>query len=171
MVGNAHLVSKVFFPRLVLPLSTLFSTLVDFGVGLGLLMVLLPFYRIAPGIGILLLPVCLLLIVLLAAGIGLFSAALMVSYRDVQYVMPVLVGFLIYASPVGYSSANIPAHMQSAYFLNPLAGLIEACRWTLLNRGFVHWGAFMYGAVFAMCVFLGGAVSFKRMERKFADVI
>lgn len=171
LVGNAGLISKVYFPRLVLPLSTVLSTLIDFGVALGMMAVLMAIYGIAPGVGLLLLPVLLFLILLIAVGIGLWTSALMVSYRDVAYVLPILIQMLLYASPIGYSLSTVPAKYLSLYFLNPLAGLIEAFRWSILGRGEVHWGAVAYAAVFAVVSFIFGAFMFKKMERKFADVI
>ncbi len=176
LVGNAQLVSKVFFPRLVLPLSTVLSTLVDFGVSLCVLFVLMLLYRIAPGPQILLLPLWLTLILLLSLGFGLITAALMVSYRDVQYVLPVVLNLLTFGSPIAYTAAfaasKLPAGLQQFYFfLNPLAGLLEAFRWSVLGDGEVQWGYVAYSAIFAVAIFIGGAFSFKKMERKFADVI
>ncbi|HLK58705.1 MAG TPA: ABC transporter permease [Chthonomonadaceae bacterium] len=171
LVGNAHLVTKVYFPRLVLPLSTVFSTLIDFSVGLGMLVVLLLVYRIPPGIGILLLPVWLVLLVLVALGVGLCAGALTVRYRDVQYILPVATQFLMYASPVAYTVSKVPEALRSLYYLNPLAGLLEAFRWSLLGEGSVHWGYVGYATLFAIVVFLVGVYAFKRMERQFADVI
>jgi lipopolysaccharide transport system permease protein len=171
LVQNAGLISKVFFPRLVLPLSTVFSTLIDFGVALAMMTVLMVMHRIAPTPGLLLLPLWLLLIIMLAVGIGLFTSALMVSYRDVQYILPVVTQFLLYASPVAYAVSAVPERFQSVYFLNPLSGLLEAFRWSLLGRGQLQWGYLVYSIVFTCLVFVVGAFSFKKMERKFADVI
>lgn len=171
LIQNSQLISKVFFPRLVLPLSTIFSSLIDFGVGLSLMLVMLPYYHIHPGLSLLLLPVWLLLLLILAAGFGLYAAALTVTYRDVQYVVPVLLQFLLYASPIAYSVAKMPHQLQAFYFWNPLYGLIEAFRWSLLGRGDVNWGAVAYAAAVSVVVFLWGAMMFKQMERKFADVI
>lgn len=182
LVQNAHLVSKVYFPRLILPLSTLLSTLVDFGVALGMMAVLMVFYGVAPGWGLLLLPLWLLLTLMLAVGVGFYTSALMVSYRDVQYVIPVLTQLLFYASPVVYSigsalarlADNAPAVTRwgTLFFtVNPLSGLLEGFRWSLLGQGQMPWGAVAYSAIFSLMVFVGGAFAFKKMERKFADVI
>jgi lipopolysaccharide transport system permease protein len=182
LVQNAHLVSKVYFPRLILPLSTLLSTLVDFGVALGMMAVLMAVYGVALGWGLLLLPVWLLLTLLLSVGIGFFLSALMVSYRDVQYVVPVLTQLLFYASPVVYSIGSALGRLSDNtglvsnfgmwfFTLNPLSGLLEAFRWSLLGRGQMPWGAVGYSAAFSLLVFVGGAFAFKKMERKFADVI
>lgn len=171
LLNNSQLISKVFFPRLVLPLSTIFSTLIDFGVALGMMIVLMLAYGIAPGVGLLLLPLWLLLIILLATGIGLFTSALSVSYRDVQYIIPVATQFLFYATPVAYAVSAVPGRFHTAYFLNPMAGLLEAFRWSLLGRGQMEWTSLLYAAVVSVLVFLAGAAMFKKMERKFADVI
>ena len=176
LVGNSQLVSKVFFPRLVLPLSTVLSTLVDFGVSLVMLFVLMAIYRIVPGVQILLVPLWLALMLLMSLGCGLVAAAVMVSYRDVQYVLPVVVNLLTFASPIAYATSfvasKLPAGSEPLYFLlNPLASLLEAFRWSLLGSGEVNWGYVVYSAVFALALFAIGAFAFKKMERKFADVI
>jgi lipopolysaccharide transport system permease protein len=171
VVGNAQLVSKVFFPRLILPLSTVLSTLIDFAVGFAVMAVLMLVYGIVPGPGILLMPVLLLLLLLLAVGLGLYTSALMVEYRDLQYAIPVLLQFLLYASPVAYSVAAVPGNLRPFYMLNPIAGLLEAFRWSLLNRGELNWGYLAYSAAVVFATFIFGTFAFKRMERRFADVI
>lgn len=182
LVQNSQLISKVYFPRLVLPLSTVFSTLIDFVVALSMMLVLMVIYGVPPTSAILLLPVWLVLVLILALGIGLYTSALMVSYRDVQYVMPVLTQFLLYASPVAYSltvalskiNGRFPEYfslLQTFYLLNPLSGLLEAFRWSLLGTSEPPWGAVAYSTVASMVVFFSGAFTFKSMERKFADVI
>lgn len=175
LVGNTQLVSKVYFPRLILPLSTIFSTLIDFGVALCMMAVLMVLYHVTPHLGLLLLPLWLLLALLLAVGIGLVSAALTVSYRDVGFILPVLTNFLQYASPVAYGLVVVRERLHGAalhaYFLNPMATLLEAFRWSLFGRGHVSWGYVLYAAVFALICFVGGAFLFKKMERRFADVI
>ena len=171
LTSNANLVSKVYFPRLVLPLSVVFSTLIDFAVALGLMVVLMIIYHVVPTAALLLLPVWLALIVLLAVGVGLYAAALTVSYRDVSFILPVLTQFLLYASPVAYAVSAVPAHLRLVYFINPLSGLLEAFRWSLLGTGQLDGRIVSYSVVVTVLVFLGGALSFKKMERKFADVI
>ena len=176
LVGNSQLVSKVFFPRLVLPLSTVLSTLVDFGVSLVMLFVLMLIYRIAPGVQILLAPLWLALILMMSLGCGLIAASVMVSYRDVQYVLPVVVNLLTFASPLAYGTdyvaSKLPAGSESWYFiLNPLASLLEAFRWSIVGTGDVRWGYVIYAAIFALGLFIVGAFAFKKMEKKFADVI
>lgn len=173
LIGNAQLISKVYFPRVILPFSTVPSALIDFAVALALLAVLMPAWGVAPGLGLLLLPLWLFLILLLAVGSGLITSALTVSYRDVQYILPVLTQFLLYASPVAYSVNQVPQSYRAAYFLNPLSALLEAFRRSLLGPagGELHWGYLAYSAALCIAVFVIGLYSFKRMERRFADVI
>lgn len=171
LLQNAQLVSKVYFPRLVLPLSTVFSSLIDFGVALIMLAVMMLVMGLHPGIGVLLLPVWLALILLLSVGLGLFASALTVTYRDVQYVLPVLTQFLMYASPVAYALSAVPLHLRWLYHLNPLSTLLEGFRWSLLGVGHLETGAITYSALVSVGIFIWGAFAFKKMERNFADVI
>jgi lipopolysaccharide transport system permease protein len=171
IVANAQLVSKVYFPRLILPLSTVFGTLIDFVIGLALLAVMMIVWRVAPGWSILLLPLWLLLIVMLAIGVGLLSSALMVRYRDLQYVIPVFIQLLLYISPIGYPVSAAPAHLRIWFYLNPLTGLIEAFRWSALNHGTIESRALICSGGISVLSVLIGAMTFKRLEREFADVI
>jgi lipopolysaccharide transport system permease protein len=138
---------------------------------MSLMAVLMIHYRIVPGWGLLLLPVWVLLLVMLAVGIGLYTSALMVSYRDLQYAIPVLLQFLLYASPVAYAVSVVPERLRPFYWLNPISALLEAFRWSLLGTGQMSWGWTAYASASVVAVFIFGALAFKRMERKFADVI
>jgi len=175
MVTNAHLVSKIYFPRLILPLSSAFQPVVNFGVGLALMLVLLLIYQIAPGWQLALLPVATGLLLMFALGIGFWCSSIMVSYRDLRFVIPVAVQFLLYASPVGYSLAaineKVPVKYQTAYMLNPLASLTEFFRWTILGEGTLNVGWLSYSIAASIIVFIAGAFAFRRAERGFADVI
>jgi lipopolysaccharide transport system permease protein len=171
LVGNAHLVSKVFFPRLILPLSTVYATLVDFLVALTMMGVLMAIYGIAPGPGLLLLPLCAAMILALSLGVGLLAAGLMVSYRDVQYILPVALQFLLYATPIGYPVSAVPEAWRPLYLLNPLSVLVEAFRSSLIGTGEVAWGPFLAASLFACALLTAGAFAFRRMERRFADII
>jgi len=177
LIGNAQLISKVYFPRVILPFSTVPSTLIDFSVAMAMLAVLMPLYGIVPGIGILLLPVWLFLILLLAVGVGLIASALSVSYRDVQYILPVITQLLLYASPVAYSAQSVIDKVSHKllvmYYLNPLTGLLEAFRWSLLGSagGSLQWKSLAYSTAVCVVTFILGMFAFKMMERKFADVI
>lgn len=171
MVGNAHLVSKVYFPRVVLPLATLSSTLLDFAVTLAFVFLLMPFHWYFPGKNLLLLPVCILLMSALSLGIGLAATALAVTYRDVQFIVPVMTQLLLYLSPVAYYVAKVPQRYRSIYMLNPLASILETFRWSLLSVGEVPWGWLAYSAVVSFLVLFLGAYAFSWMERNFADVV
>jgi lipopolysaccharide transport system permease protein len=175
MIGNAGLVSKVYFPRLILPLSTAYSTLVDFGVSLALLAVLMIAFRVALTPAVLLLPLWFLLLQMVALGLGFFFAALTVRFRDVQYALPVLIQFGLYASPVAYSVSfvlqKLPAALQPLVSLNPLTGLLDGFRWSVLGTPLTSWGLVAYSACAACLLFVWGAQMFSQMEQSFADVI
>jgi lipopolysaccharide transport system permease protein len=175
LVGHSHLVTKVYFPRMLLPLGTAMSSLVDLGISSVVLMVLLGAYDIAIGWQFLLLPVWVLLVLMLALGLGFVASALTVHYRDVQHMIPVLINFMLFASPVGYSLESVrtkaPESLQTVYMLNPLATLLEAFRWSVLGRGEFSAGGLAYAAAVCLSVFVLGALIFKRMEVRFADVI
>ena len=171
LVGNSQLISKVYFPRLILPLSTVFSTLIDFGVAALLLGLLMFLHGIVPTAAILLTPIWLALILMLAIGLGLIAAALMVTYRDVQHIMPVMIQFLLYASPVAYASSAVPEHLRVFFFCNPMASLLDAFRWSILGTGQIHAGALAASACMTVLIFIGGAFCFRKMERMFADLI
>ncbi len=175
LIGNANLISKIYFPRLLLPLSSIPAVLVDFLVALGMMAVLLVIYHVPLTPGILLLPVWLTIILLIAMGVGLSTAALTVRYRDVQYILPVATQILMYASPIAYglkyAMERVPAQYQFLYLLNPLSTPLEAFRASLLGSDWPPIPWLIYSAVCSIAVFLLGAYSFKRMERQFADVV
>jgi lipopolysaccharide transport system permease protein len=171
MVTNANLISKVFFPRLVLPLSCLGSSFVDFAVSTGMMALLMLCYRVAPTSAIFLLPVWLLLLVATGLGIGLWTAALSVSYRDVQYVLPVFVQCLLLSSPIPYGASAVPKKLLKFYYLNPLSAPLEACRWSLLGTAPPPMKWLIYSAAFSVAVLIFALITFKKMERHFADVI
>jgi lipopolysaccharide transport system permease protein len=176
LVQNAPLIAKVFFPRLVLPLSMLLATVVDFLVGLAVLLVLLPIYGVALTPALLLLPVWFLLLQLLSLGVGLVAGALMVSYRDVQYILPVVLQLLMYATPVAWPLVELSRRLEGAaeslyLLLNPLAPLMEAFRWSLFGTGTPPWSAVGTATFISLGTFAVGVYVFRNMERRFADVI
>lgn len=175
MVGNQNMIQKVYFPRLILPIAQVYSVLVDLAVSLVMVVVLLGIFKVNPGWQILLLPFWMLAIFMLALGVGMWAGALMVQYRDVRYVLPVVVQFAMYASPVGYMlvavNEKVPRWAIQLYMLNPLASLIEGCRWSMLGVGELHTGYLIYSLTISVGVFVLGAYVFRGMERKFADVI
>jgi lipopolysaccharide transport system permease protein len=171
LLMSSALISKIYFPRLILPLSVSFSTLLDFSVALAMGAALMALNGVSPGAGVLLVPVWFLLLLLLALGAGLIASALNVSYRDVGYMLPVAVQLLLFASPVAYAVSAVPEDLQTWYLLNPLSGLLEAFRWSLLDVGELRVAAVLYSAAFSVVLFIVGAYAFRSLERKFADVI
>ncbi len=171
LVGNGHLISKVYFPRLILPLSSLPTILLDFAIAMAMMAVLLVIYKVTPGWGLLLLPVWMVILMALAMGVGLWTAALMVEYRDVGYVLPVALQMLMYASPVAYAVSAVPAQYRTMFYLNPVSGPLDAFRWSLLGSGSLEWWSIGWSAVLAAAALVVGAFMFKKMERKFADIV
>jgi homopolymeric O-antigen transport system permease protein len=171
LLNSAHLISKVYFPRLVIPVAPVCAAAVDFGVGLVLLGGALAAFRQSPSPwSVLLVPACTAVFALTAAGAGCWMAALSLQYRDVRHLLPFLSTLWMYASPVVYPMSRVPVRYQAIYALNPLAGSIEAFRSALVGRP-VMWGAYVESAVAAAVLFLSGALYFRRTERVFADIV
>ena len=172
LIGNTSLVTKVYFPRILLPASTVLASLFDFAVsGVILLAALLVRGELAPLTSLLLVPVLLLVLQVLALGIGLFAAALTVRYRDVQYVLPFMIQLLLYASPVAYGVSAVPAHLRRFYLLNPVAPLLDALRAALLGRGEIQWAAVGGATLASALILVAGIFFFLREDRQYADVI
>jgi lipopolysaccharide transport system permease protein len=171
LVANRDLVSKVFFPRMLVPLAVVYSCLVDFLVTLAFLVVLLVAYGVDPGWAIVFAPVWTAMVILLASGIGLVTAALTVRYRDVNYFVPFVLQFLLFASPIAYSISNIPAKYRVVYDLNPLTWLLREFQWSFVRQPLPQWWEIGCSLVVPIAVFVGGAIIFEQMERGFADVI
>jgi lipopolysaccharide transport system permease protein len=169
VVENQRVITKVFFPRLVLPLSAVVSGLVDFAIGFVVLCVVLAIYGIRPGLAALWLPVLLLLAVLTALGVGLWMSALNALYRDVRYVVPFLVQFWMFASPVAYPSSLVPVRWRWLYGLNPMAGVIDGFRWALTGHGQPPGPLLLASTVAVVLVLVGGLFFFQRMEGAIAD--
>lgn len=171
IVGNQSLVQKVFFPRLLVPLSSLASVVLDFLVGLLLAVVLLFVYGINPGWGVLLLPVWVLLIVMVGSGVGLAAAAYMVKYRDVGYVLPWLVQVLMYASPVAYALSAVPQDLRWLFEINPVTWFLETFRWSLVGTPAPPAWQIAALVVAAPLILFAGTLVFQKNEREFADFI
>jgi lipopolysaccharide transport system permease protein len=171
IVEQQRLITKIYFPRLVLPISAVLAGLVDFAVAFGVLAALMVYYRIPPGRAVLLLPGFLLLALLTALGFGLWLAALNAIYRDVRYVVPFLVQFWMFASPVAYSSSMVPGRWRWAYGLNPMAGVIEGFRWALTGQGLAPGSLFVASGCGVILVLLGGVFYFRRMEGTVAVLV
>jgi lipopolysaccharide transport system permease protein len=169
VVDNQHLITKVYFPRLILPISAVLSGLVDFAIGFVVLALFTVVYGIRPTVAALWLPVLLLLAVLTALGVGLWMSALNALYRDVRYVVPFLISFWMFASPVAYPSSLVPAKWRWLYGLNPMAGVIDGFRWAITGRGHAP-GLLLLASSFAVAlVRVGGLFFFNRMESTVAD--
>jgi lipopolysaccharide transport system permease protein len=175
IVGNGGLIAKVYFPRLLLPLSVLPSVILDFFVALLMLLVLMMSQNTSLHAHVLLLPVWLGFLMMMALGLGLLASALMVTYRDVGYAIPVLINLLLYASPVAYPLSvalkQTPERWHFFFFINPLSGLIEGVRWSLLGIGQLRPAYIAYSIVFSFVCLLAGLIAFEHRKRWFADVI
>lgn len=171
LVSNSNLISKVYFPRLIIPISGALAPLVDFVISFVILLGMMVWYGITPTWGVLALPLFTVLAVVTAVAISLYLAALNVKYRDVGHAIPFLVQFWMYASPVVYSTSIIPEKWRLLYSLNPMVGVIEGFRWALLGKAQPDFVLMAMSAVVVALLLLGGLVYFKRTERIFADVI
>ncbi|MBN2145999.1 MAG: ABC transporter permease [Anaerolineales bacterium] len=175
VVNSANLVTKVYFPRLIIPIAGVFSNLVDFAISLVILGVMMLIYRIPVTLNILLLPAFLLLAMLTALGFGLWLSALNVRYRDVNYLVPFLIQIWMYATPVIYAATLIPERFRFLLALNPMTGVTEGFRWALLGERLADAqppGPLFYISItIALLAFLSGLIFFRRTERSFADII
>ena len=171
VVGNTQLISKVYFPRLAIPLAAVLANLVDLGIGLGLELVLLVLFGARPEWQLLTLPILVSLAVLTALGVSVWLAALDVQYRDVRYAVPFFIQVWLFATPVIYSAGDVPERWRPLLALNPMSGLIEGFRWALLGSGEPHVAALAGSAAIVAVLLASGLLYFRRMERTFADVI
>src|ERR1041385_4012851 len=171
LVGNQGLITKVYFPRLVIPISAVLSGLLDFFVALVVLVGLIFWYGIVPGWGIIAVPAFILLAICTALAVGLCLSALSVEYRDVRYVIGFLVQFWLFITPVAYPSSIIPERWRAVYALNPMVGVVEGFRWALLGKSSAL-GSMLWVSVGVVLITLfGGLYYFRRMEQQFADIV
>lgn len=174
LIGNANLISKVYFPRLIVPAGAVITSLVDFGISFVILLGLMAFYRFAPGWQFLTLPFWTAWAFLAALGPGLYITALNVKYRDFRYIIPFIVQFGLYVSPVGFSSARVPvAHgLRALYSINPIVGVIDGFRWAIAGGAEpLYWPGLAVSAALTVFFLWLGVWYFRKMERTFADVI
>jgi len=172
LVGNANLISKTYFPRLVIPASTVAVAFVDFLVSLAILAGLMVWYGLMPDWRIIMLPILVLVAAAAALGAGLWVAALNVKYRDFRFVIPFIVQIGLFVSPVGFSSNVIPEKWRFLYAVNPMVGVIDGFRWSLLSAPIhLYWPGFLLSLVLIAILLVGGVAFFRRTERTFADVI
>ncbi len=177
IVGSSGLITKVYFPRLVIPISSVLAGLVDFAIAFVVLLGMMAYYGIWPGTAVLWLPLLLVLATLTSLGVGLWLSALSVEYRDVRFVVPFFVQLWLFVTPVIYPTSKVIAKLDQLglptwlYGLNPMAGVVEGFRWALLGTGSLQPSAMTASTVVALLLLVSGAFYFRRMERGFADVI
>ena len=171
LINNSNMISKVYFPRLVVPVSAVIVSLVDFMIAFAVLLVFLWWYHVVPDWRILTLPGFVVLVFGIAVGAGLWFSALNVEYRDFRYIVPFVVQLGIFVSPVGFSSAIVPQQWQPLYALNPMVGVIDGFRWAIIPGQPISWLAVMFSVALAVGLFTSGIWYFRKMERHFADVI
>ncbi len=172
LVANSNLITKVYFPRLIIPGSSLVTSLIDFSISLLMLAVLMAVYRVTPGWQVVCLPLFVLLALMTAAGMGAWVSALTVKYRDFSFVVPFITQLGLYISPVGFSSKVIPDKWRLLYSLNPMVGVIDGFRWCIFRQRIaVNWIGLALSLVIILIVAAGGFTYFRRTERGFADII
>jgi lipopolysaccharide transport system permease protein len=171
IVGSGSLISKVYFPRIIIPLTPVLAGLLDFAIAFLVLIAMMLYFGIYPSSMVLLLPLLILLMMLTAAGVGLVLAALNAKYRDIRYTIPFLVQFWMFATPIVYPASMVPERFRLIYALNPMTGIIEGFRSVLLGTIAFPWTMLAMSTVIAVVVFLCGVIYFKQVERYFADII
>lgn len=171
LVSNANLLTKIYFPRVILPAASALSGLVDFLIASVLLVGIMIYYNVPVGWSLLLWPVLVVLLVLQALGVGLFLAAVNVRYRDVKYAIPFLIQLWLFVTPIIYPASLVPSRFRWLVALNPMSGLIEAFRHTVVRTHAIDWPLLGFSAVMTCVVFAAGAHYFRRTETAFADII
>jgi lipopolysaccharide transport system permease protein len=172
LIANSNLLTKVYFPRLIIPSTSVVVSLIDFLISLAILALLMVYYQYMPGWQIFLLPIFLLLATVTSMGAALFIAALNVQYRDFRYIVPFIVQFGLYVSPVGFSSDTIPEKWRLLYSMNPMVGVIDGFRWSILGGDTrIYWPGFILSIFIALMFLFIGIRTFRKMERIFADVV
>jgi lipopolysaccharide transport system permease protein len=170
LIQGSAIFTKVYFPRIFIPLVPVFSKLVDFCIAFVMLIGLMVWYRVTPTVNAVYLPIPILLMIVTAAGMGMGLSALAIQYRDIRHAMQFSVQILMYAAPVVWPVSKLPEEFRLWYGLYPMAGVIEGFRSTLLGTGSMPWDLLLMGAASASAIFILGALYFRRTERVFADV-
>jgi len=171
LVANQNLITKVYFPRVVIPIAATLGGLVDFAIAFVFLLGMMLFYHISPTSAIWTLPLFILLAIITALGAGLWLSALNVEYRDVRYTITFLIQFWMFLTPIAYPSSIVPARFRVLYGLNPMAGVVEGFRWALLGNGQAPGLMTVVSVAIAIVLFFSGLAYFRRMERSFADKV
>ena len=170
LVGNTHLITKVYFPRMIIPGAAIGARLLDFGIAIIILAPLMFYYGVAPTKNLLALPLLIALITMFSWGVGMWSSALNVKYRDVGVILPVFTQLWMFVSPVAYPASLVPEKWRWLYYLNPMAGIVEGFRIAILGGSF-KWGPLAFATAATVIIFVYSAYAFRRMERSFADII
>lgn len=170
LVENEKLIKKVFFPRMIVPVASVLAGLVDFAIASTLLVPAMVYYGVLPGPQIVLLPFFVLLSAISAMGIALWLSALNVQFRDVRYVVPFLGQVWMFATPIAYPTSLLNERWQLVYAMNPMVGVVDGIRWTLLGAGGPDWGVYAVSTAVAVTLLVTGAFFFRRVERSFADI-
>ena len=172
LISNSNLMTKIYFPRLIIPASTILVSLLDFLISLAILFILMAYYSFSPSIHIVFLPLLLLLVLICSLGSGFWIAALNVKYRDFRYVIPFIVQLGLYISPVGFNAAIVPEKWRLLYYINPMAGIIEAFRWCLIgNFQPFYLNGFILSVFVSFLLLIIGIRYFRKTENSFADII
>lgn len=171
LVGSANLIRKVYFPRLVVPLGSVLSGAVDFALAFLVLIAMMAYYGVRPGLGVLALPFFFLLAFLTAVGAGLWLSALNVQFRDVRHIVPFLSQIWLFATPIAYPSSLLEGGWKVLFALNPMVGVVDGFRWSLLGSGEAPGPVILVSSVSSLLLLVSGAYTFRRMERTFADVV
>jgi lipopolysaccharide transport system permease protein len=170
LVGNANLITKVYFPRMFIPGAAVVAGLVDLAIAFLILILLMIYYRVSVTWSLLILPALVLLTTLLALAVGMWMSALNVKYRDIRYALPFLMQIWMFVSPIIYPSSRVPEKWRLVYALNPVAGLIEAYRAVFFGRA-LNWMTLLVSVIVTLALLIYSAYSFRRMEKSFADII
>jgi len=170
LITNRNMLTKIYFPRLIFPMTSILSKLVDFSISMCVLFILMIWFSASPTIGVVVIPYLIILMMLTAVGLGMWLSALAVQFRDIKYSMHFGVQLLMYLAPVVYPASLIPAEYRLLYGINPMVGVIEGFRSALIGTNPMPWDFIIVGTIAAILIFLSGAMYFKRMERIFADV-
>jgi lipopolysaccharide transport system permease protein len=171
LVGSANLITKVYFPRLTIPLASVLSGVVDFALAFVVLLGMMLYYGIVPTVNVLWLPLFLLLALITSLGVGLWLSALNVEYRDVRYVVPFITQFWLFVTPIAYPSSLLSQPWRTIYGLNPMVGVVEGFRWALLGTKTAPGPIIAVSSTAALVILVTGAFYFRRMEKTFADIV
>jgi len=171
LVGSSNLITKVYFPRLIIPLASSFSGVVDFLIAFAVLIVMMLYYSLLPTFNVVWLPLFFLLAMVTSLGVGLWLSALNVEYRDVRFIVPFITQFWLFVTPIAYPSSLLPEPWHTLYGLNPMVGVVEGFRWALLGTKTAPGPIIAVSSAAAIVILITGALYFRRMEKTFADIV